>query len=79
MNTKSAWQHFSELPEEAQRQVIEFIEFLKSRSASQRRQSTTKRTKLANDAFVGMWRNRTDMRDSNAWVRNLRKEDWTNQ
>ena len=27
-------------------------------------------------AFVGMWRNREDMSDSSAWVRNKRETHW---
>jgi len=27
-------------------------------------------------AFVGMWRDREDMRDSTAWVRTLREREW---
>jgi hypothetical protein len=43
---------------------------------SPRRQKTHKPNKLAKEPFVGMWRNRADMKDSNAWVRNLREREW---
>ena len=76
MNQRTAWQNFSKLPPEAQRQVIDFIAFLRARSASPRPRRTSKPTKLANEAFIGIWRNRKDMQDSTAWVRNARQREW---
>ena len=34
-------------------------------------------TKLIAEPFIGMWREREDMRDSSAWVRDLRDSEWT--
>nr|VFJ57208.1 MAG: Predicted antitoxin, contains HTH domain [Candidatus Kentron sp. DK] len=31
---------------------------------------------LRKEAFVGMWKDRPDMADSTAWVRNLRQQEW---
>nr|VFJ74318.1 MAG: Predicted antitoxin, contains HTH domain [Candidatus Kentron sp. FW] len=31
---------------------------------------------MENEAFVGTWRDRSDMADSTAWVRNLRQKEW---
>lgn len=72
MNAKTAWQLFSELPPEAQQQVINFIVFLQARYPSMQTRKVGKQTRLAKDAFIGMWRNRADLQDSRAWVRNLR-------
>lgn len=30
----------------------------------------------ANEPFIGMWRDREDMRDSVAWVQDLRQREW---
>lgn len=32
--------------------------------------------RLADETFIGIWRNRKDMRDSGAWVRNNRAAEW---
>jgi hypothetical protein len=31
---------------------------------------------LADDPFIGMWRDRQDMQDSRAWVRSIREQEW---
>ncbi len=31
---------------------------------------------FANEPFVGMWKNRTDLADSGEWVRQLRRSEW---
>jgi len=35
----------------------------------------TKRTKLVDEPFIGMWRDREDMQDSSAWVRRVRESE----
>jgi len=63
------------LPLEAQRQIKDFISFLKERykGASP---TNAPVSDLETEAFVGMWRDREDMRDSSAWVRNVRETHW---
>lgn len=56
------------LPPEAQKQVSEFVAFLKTRHPVQPRARKAKRTKLADEPFVGMWRDRKGMRDGGAWA-----------
>jgi len=67
---------FDELPPEAQRQVIDFIAFLRTRYRKRSMARKTKKKNLADEAFIGMWRDREDMKDSRAWVRSLRKREW---
>jgi hypothetical protein len=63
------------LPPEGQRQVADFISLLRERYArSQSPEPVT--SDLAQDSFVGMWRDREDMENSSAWVRNLREREW---
>jgi len=64
------------LPPEAQKQVIDFVAFLKARYSSTPTTQKAKRIKLANEPFIGMWRTRKDMQDSTAWVQNLRQREW---
>jgi hypothetical protein len=64
------------LPPEAQRQVIDFIEFLKIRYKKIRPDKKTIQNKIANDPFIGIWEDREDMKDSNQWVRSTRESEW---
>ena len=63
------------MPPEAQKQVIDFVSFLKTRYSAWQSIKAI-RTPLADEPFIGMWREREDMRDSAAWVRDLRRREW---
>ncbi len=64
------------LPPEAQQEVLDFVALLKTRYATKPLTWKTKRIKLADEPFVGMWQGRENMRDSSAWVRELRQREW---
>ncbi len=64
------------LPMEAQKQVSDFIAFLKTRYSAPINTGKSRRIRLADEPFIGMWQGREDMRDSTAWVRNLRSSEW---
>ncbi len=70
---------FSALPQDAQQQVIDFIAFLQTRYKPISRERELSRKKIGEESFVGMWKNRTDMSDSSAWVRNTRQAEWVNR
>jgi hypothetical protein len=76
MNQKLIWQQLSSLPPEAQQQAADFIAFLQARYTPAHSRKT-RPAKLSKEAFVGIWRNRKDMRDSTRWVRNLREREWS--
>ncbi|MEX0703605.1 MAG: DUF2281 domain-containing protein [Planctomycetales bacterium] len=63
------------LPPEAQRQVGDFIAFLRQRYR-ERPTGRARTVDLAKEPFIGMWRDRTDLEDSTAWVRSARKAEW---
>ncbi len=65
---------FAALPPEAKQQVIDFVEFIKNKYAA----ATKKVASLerSGEPFIGMWRDRDDMRDSSSWVRNTRNSEW---
>jgi hypothetical protein len=69
-------QDIASLPPEAQEQVIDFIAFLKTRYPTPPPSAKAKRGKLVEEPFIGMWRDRDDMLDSSAWVRQLRQREW---
>ncbi len=76
METDSIFQEITSLPPEAQKQILDFVAFLKTRYPAIPRTTKVKKAKLADEPFVGMWRNREEMRDSALWVRRLRHDEW---
>lgn len=76
MENRSIVSDITSLPPEAQQQVLDFIAFLKTRYRTVSRPIQAKRTNLADEPFIGMWRDRADMQDSTAWVRHLRHREW---
>ena len=76
METSDILKEMASLPIEAQKQVIDFIAFLKTRYPTSQVVPKTKRVRLSDEPFIGMWQGREDMRDSTAWVRNLRHREW---
>ena len=76
METSSILKEMASLPIEAQKQVIDFIAFLKTRYPTAPVVRKNKRVRLSDEPFVGMWQGRENMRDSTAWVRSLRCREW---
>ena len=66
------------LPPEAQRQVENLITVLKERYQDSPAVKTAPSSDIRSEPFVGMWRNREDLSDSTAWVRNAREKHWSN-
>jgi len=76
MRSASIVREIASLPPEAQKQVIDFIAFLKTRYPTPKVVKKTRRTPLTDEPFIGMWRDRDDIQDSTDWVRNLRQREW---
>ena len=74
MAQKDILKKFETLPPDAQKQVLDFISFLETRYSLKRKKTTN--TRLSEEKFIGIWRNRKDLRNSRNWVRNLRKVEW---
>lgn len=76
MTQQDLLDEFVSLPLDAQRQVTDFISFL-------RQKYQTKTPVRGNDAeingdkFVGMWSDRDDLSNSTEWVRSIREKEWT--
>ena len=70
------WEDFAHLPLEAQRQVADFVAFLRQRH--QKLEATPKAagSDLSHEPFVGIWQDRPEIEDSSAWVRDLREQEW---
>ncbi|MCC5609201.1 DUF2281 domain-containing protein [Nostoc sp. CHAB 5834] len=84
MTQQELLNEFLSLPAEAQRQVIDFIAFLRQRYAVVESASQLPDIDLINDSFIGMWsvgvahrRHRQDLADSTAWVSGIRENEWS--
>ena len=64
------------LPPEAQRQIADFIDFLQIRYKTDHKPEKAERIRFADEPFIGMWKNKKELKDSNDWVRNLRNSEW---
>ncbi len=67
---------YTSLPEEAKRQVADFVAFLRQRYTAAPSKRQTRPADLEKEPFIGMWCNRQDLEDSTTWVRNTRKVEW---
>jgi len=74
MTPEQMLRELAALPPAAQQQVADFVAFLRMHYRSP--QEKPKELALEDEPFVGMWRDRQDMQDSNAWVRDRRRQEW---
>jgi uncharacterized phage-associated protein len=77
MNQEKLLQDVASLPPIAQKEAIDFIAFLKTQYGQYSAKSSEKVLAIKSEPFIGMWKNRSDMTDSNAWVRNMREKEWS--
>jgi hypothetical protein len=64
------------LPLEAQRELENFVAYLHQRYGGRQPGAQPAGSELRREPFIGMWRDRDEMRDSTAWVRNVRESEW---
>ncbi|NJK69301.1 MAG: DUF2281 domain-containing protein [Microcoleus sp. SU_5_3] len=76
MTQQELLDEFFALPPEAQRQVRNFIAFLRQKSARTEPSPQTQDIDLVNHPFIGMWRDRQDLANSTAWVRYVKESEW---
>lgn len=76
METSYISKEMIDLPIEIQKEVIDFIAFLKTRYPLTHVVLKTKRVRLLDEPFIGMWQGREEMKDSTGWVRRLRHREW---
>jgi len=67
---------FDSLPPDAQREVMDFIAFLRERHGPAHAIGKRKPRALSKQQFVGMWRGREDLKDSAEWVRTQQQREW---
>lgn len=73
MTNEELLREFVALPPEGRRVVTDLIAFLRQRYDAP---PTTPATDLSTESFIGLWRDREEMQDSSAWVRNVRETEW---
>ncbi len=76
MEPEKIFNDISSLPPEAQRQVADFIAFLRTRYKRSEQKKQTERVNLLNEPFIGIWKDREDMSNSSKWLRDVRKSEW---
>ncbi len=77
MKTKySIVEELGALPDEARREAMDFIVFLRQQHCGSRSRRPIVKASVAEDPFVGMWANRDDMKDSVRWVQETREREW---
>jgi hypothetical protein len=67
---------FEKLPFEAQKQVKDYILFLRSRYQKTPFSKRERSGKVTNESFIGIWKDRDDLADSRTWIRTVRKSEW---
>lgn len=75
MTNDELLREFIALPPEGKRVVADLIAFLRQRYGTSSPVASNL-SDLGAESFIGMWRDREDMQDSTAWVRNVRENEW---
>jgi hypothetical protein len=75
METEKILNDITDLPPQAQRQVTDFIAFLKTRYKHSD-SLPPKQSSFVDEPFIGIWKDRQDMQDSRTWLRGTRKSEW---
>jgi hypothetical protein len=73
MRQETIAREFAALPLEARRQLVDFLEFLKGKYLAVNNERSPD---FSDEPFIGMWRDRDEIKDSSAWIRNLRNNEW---
>lgn len=78
MSKKSVLEKYDQLPPKAKKEASDFVQFLYNQYVKSSSKKTTDKP-ISEYGFVGMWKDRDDMADSTAWVREQRKKQWRNR
>ena len=77
MTQQELLDEFFSLPLEGQRQVVNLIAFLRQSYTLTEPISQGRDLDLISDQFIGIWRDRQDLANSNTWVRSIRENEWS--
>ncbi|MBI2441709.1 MAG: DUF2281 domain-containing protein [Lentisphaerae bacterium] len=76
MLVRSIAKQIEELPLDRQREVSDFVAFLRYSVVSEPPLVRRKKGFVADDPFIGVWKDRKDLKNSAGWVRRLRQKEW---
>jgi hypothetical protein len=76
MDLEEICRQLAALPPAGQRRVAEFITLLQERYKHAPRGRRGGKSKLSEEPFIGLWEQREDLRNSTAWVRDIRRREW---
>lgn len=76
MSDLSVSNKINKLPPEAKKQARDFVDYLYERYVEDEDSKSTEDS-ISESPFFGMWKYREDMQDSTAWVRKVRKSQWS--
>ncbi len=74
MTDEEIIKEYNALPVEARKEVENFVAFLRERYNKKNKAEKD----FTEETFVGMWKDREDLRNGAEWVRQLRRKEWTN-
>jgi hypothetical protein len=77
MNDPTVSNKIKKLPPAAKKQAQDYVDFLYEKYVKADANESAKKS-IIEDSFFGMWKDREDMQDSTAWVREIRKSQWPN-
>jgi len=77
MSESTVSKKIKKLPPEAKQQARDFVDFLYERYVKEGSKKSAKKS-ITESSFFGLWKDREDMQDSTAWVREVRKSQWPN-
>lgn len=66
------------LPDQARREAMDFIQFLQDRYGKFKVTKSRGASRLGKEAFIGMWKNHDELKDSGEWIRKIRRNEWNN-
>jgi hypothetical protein len=75
MSKKSVLDLLEQLPPSARKEAEDFVRYLHDQYVISTPKKPTD-SSIAESPFVGMWKDRKDLQDSTAWVREQRKRQW---
>jgi len=77
MSESTVSKKIKSLPPVAKKQAQDFVDFLYERYVKDETKQSAKNS-ISESSFFGIWKDREDMQDSTAWVREVRKSQWSN-
>lgn len=76
MKSEILIQKYESFQPEIQKEIIDFIGYLEMKYKSTQKVKKEKKPALEKEPFVGMWSSRTEMKDAEKYIKELRKKHW---